>query len=152
MKTFTLAAMLMPAVLMAAAKPAPVPARQAESWVKEAHMLAKTKGIEALVAEVKNPKGKFMAEHPDADPELTVYNVDLTVLAQNRMSRHVGMNHKKLMDASGESYLKKMFAFAKKADMAWYEYVGPDMSGHPTPYRAYVAFHDEHLIAAVVPK
>jgi hypothetical protein len=148
MKTYALAALLMPAVLMAAANPA----KQAETWVREAHAMARTKGIDALVAEVKSPKGKFMADNPEVDPELTVYDADLKVLAQNRMSRHVGMNHTKLLDASGESYLKKMFTFAKKSDMAWYEYVGPDMSGRPKPYRAYVAFHDEHLIAAVVPK
>lgn len=149
MKRYVLAALCVPAILAAA--PAN-PARQAETWVKEAHGLAKAKGIQALITEVNNPRGRFMAMTPDQGPELTVYSSDLKVLAQNRMSRHVGMNHTKLLDASGASYLQKMFDFAKETGTGWYEYVGSDMSGRPKPYRAYVAFHDEHLIAAVIPR
>lgn len=144
-----LAALCVPALL--AATPAS-PARQAEAWVREARKMAQSQGVAALVAEINRPKGRFVTEAPETDPELTVYSRDLQVLAQNRVTRHVGMNHTKLLDAGGDSYLRKMFEFSEKAGAGWYEYVGSDMNGRPKPYRAFVAFHDDHLIAAVVPR
>jgi hypothetical protein len=151
LNTRWLAALAFPAALVAApAMNMSNPEMRAETWVKQSLEIAREKGADALVAEVQNPKGRFKAEDLEADPELTVYSSDLKVLAQNRASRHVGMIHAKLLDAAGASYLAKMREFAKDSGPGWFQYVGTDMNGRPKHYKAYVAFHGERLISAVV--
>lgn len=146
---FTPALLIVPAILGAA--PAPLESR-AESWGREALKLAQAKGVEALVAEVGNAHGRFAAGAGVEAPELTVYSSGFKVLAVNRPSMHVGMVHAKLMDASGSPQLGKMSEFARKSGPGWYEYLGTDHEGRPKAFKAYVAVHQEHLIAVVVPK
>jgi hypothetical protein len=151
LNTRWLAALALPAALVAApTMNMSEPEMRAEAWIKQSLEIAREKGPQALSAEVQNPQGRFKAEDPDADPELTVYSSDLKVLAQNRASKHVGMNHGKLLDSTGASYLAKMRKFAKASGPGWFQYVGTDLNGRPKHFKAYVAFHGEHLIAAVV--
>ena len=144
---------LISAVLVAAPPPHIVsPELRAESWVKDAIGLAKSKGIDATVAEVANPKGKFRTDKPELDPELTVYTVGLKVLAQNRPTHHVGMDHVKIQNSAGEPYLAKMLIFAKKSGPGWFEYRGHDSAHQERLFRAYVAIHGDHLIVAAIVK
>jgi hypothetical protein len=153
MKRITFAAFLFPIALVAlAGQPPASPATQAESWVKESLKLAKGKGIDTLVAEVMNPKGKFTALRPATDPELTVYSGSFEVLAVNRMSRHIKMDHAKLPDAGGAPILKRMASFAQASGPGWMEYLGTDPTGRPKPFKAYVALQGTNLIAAVIPE
>jgi hypothetical protein len=153
MKWHSLAVLLFPIALVAGADAQPgSPAAQAESWVTESLRVARTKGLEVLLAEVQNPKGRFTTGHPEADPELWIYSGRLEVLALNRVSRHVKMDHSRQPDAVGSPILKKMQAFAQASGPGWLEYLGTDSSGHPKPFKAYVALQGSNLIAAVIPR
>jgi hypothetical protein len=153
MKRLLLATMIFPLAVVAAPAGTMVdPSHRAETWVKVALQVAKAKGTEGLVAEVQNPKGKLWPDMPGMDPELTVYSSSYVVLAVNRPSRHVGMDHTKMPDAMGSPILKKMRAFAAQSGPGWIEYVGNDPTGHPKAYKAYVALEGSNLIAAVIPK
>jgi hypothetical protein len=153
-KRLSVAALLFPIALWAGAEMPQMtaPAMQAETWVKESLKLAKAKGGEALVAEVKNPKGKFWTSQPETDPELTVYSGTYEVLAVNRATRHVGMDHAKAPDAGGAPILKKMRSFAQDSGPGWMEYLANDPTGHLKVYKAYVALQGTNLVAAVIPK
>ncbi len=153
MKKALLATLLLPAALVASPPPHIVsPTMWSEAWVKDAVTMAKAKGIGALVAEVQNPAGKFRTGKPETDPELTIYSDKFVILAVNRMSRHVGMDHTKMPDALGAPVLKKMRAFALESGPGWLDYLGTDASGHYKPFKAYVALEGSNLIAAVIPK
>lgn len=153
MKALTLTALVFSAALIAGPPPHVVsPELRAESWVKEATALAKAKGIDAVVAEISSPKSRFKTDKPEKDPELTIYSNGLKVLAQNRVSRHVGMEHAKIQNAAGVPYLAKMLVFAKKSGPGWFEYQGHDASNQERAFKAYVALHEEHLFVASIPK
>lgn len=153
MKALALSTLFFPAALMAAPPQHIVsPELRAEGWVKEAMAMAKSKGIDAVVAEISSPKGKFKTDKPEKDPELTIYSSNLTVIAVNRMSRHVGMQHTKIQNTAGVPYLAKMLVFAKKSGPGWFEYQGHDASNQERAFKAYVALHEEHLFVASIPK
>lgn len=153
MKALTVTALVFTAALVAGPPQHIVsPELRAESWVKEAMALAKTKGIDAVVAEISSQKSRFKTDKPEKDPELTVYSNGLTVLAQNRVSRHVGMEHTRIQNAAGVPYLAKMLVFAKKSGPGWFEYQGHDASNQERALKAYVALHEEHLFVASIPK
>lgn len=144
---------LISAVLVAAPPPHIVsPELRAESWVKDVISLAKSKGIDAAVAEVANPKGRFRTDKPERDPVLTVYTVGLKVLAQNRPTHHIGMDHVKVQNSAGEPYLVKMLIFAKKSGPDWFEYMDHDSAHQERVFRAYVAIHGDHFIVAAIAK
>ncbi|BDU73147.1 hypothetical protein [Mesoterricola silvestris] len=153
MKRILLATLIFPIAIVAAPGGTMAdPSHLAETWVREAVKLGKARGIEGLVAEVQNPAGKFWPAMPEMDPELTIYSSSYIVLAVNRPSKHVGMDHAKMPDAEGSPVLKKMRAFAEKSGHGWYEYVGTDALGHPKAYKAYLAIQGGNLIAAVLHK
>lgn len=153
MKLLTTVALLFPAALVAGPPPHVVsPELRAESWVKDAIAMANAKGIDATLAEVSNPKGKFKTDKPQTDPELTIYTSGLKVLAQNRPTRHVGMDHVKVQNSEGEPYLAKMLIFAKKSGPGWFEYKGHDSAHQERVFRAYVALHGDHLFVAAIAK
>lgn len=153
MKRILLATLIFPIALMAAPGGTMAdPGHLAETWVREAVKLGKARGIEGLVAEVQNPNGKFWPSMPDMDPELTVYSTSYVVLAVNRPSKHVGMDHTRMPDAEGSPVLKRMRAFVEKSGHGWFEYVGNDMSGRPKTYKAYLAIQGGNLITAVISK
>ena len=153
MKALALSTLFFPAALMAGPPQHIVsPELRAEGWVKEAMALAKSKGINAVVAEVLSLRSKFKTDKPERDPELTIYSSDLTVLAVNRMSRHVGMQHTKIQNTAGVPYLAKMLVFAKKSGPGWFEYQGHDASSQERAFKAYVALHEEHLFVASITK
>lgn len=153
MKRLLIATLIFPIALVAAPGGAMAdPSHLAENWVREAVKLGKARGVEGLVAEVQNPKGKFWPEMPEMDPELTVYSESYVVLAVNRPSKHVGMDHARMPDAEGSPVLKRMRAFVEKSGHGWFEFVANDPSGHPKAYKAYVAIQGGNLITAVIAK
>ena len=153
MRALLVAAMVLPVGLVARPSQHVVtPYVWAISWVKQALKLGKAKGMDALIAEVQNPKGKFRTATPGTDPLLTVYSSDLSVLAVNREPLNSEGSISKNSDVPPSPDLKQATRIAKQSGPTWMDYQVTEPSGQLKGYRAYVALLNDNLIAAVIPK
>jgi cytochrome c len=95
------------------AKPA-----DAESMVKKAIAFIKASGKDAGLAEISNPKGKFV------DGELYVFVYDMTgkCLAHGGNPKMIGKDLIDMKDADGKSFVQERIDLAKSKGKGWQNY------------------------------
>lgn len=97
-------------------------ADEASAMVRKAVDFMKKNGKEKLLAEVSNPKGKFV----DRDLYLSVYDFDGIVLAHGINPKIIGKSVLDLYDVDGKYFMKDIIAKAKSPGKGRTEYKWPN--------------------------
>jgi signal transduction histidine kinase len=96
----------------------PGTAAEAEAMVKKAIAFAKAKGNDAALAEISNPKGKFV----DRDLYVTVYDMNGKCMAHGANPKMIGKDLIGLKDPDGKEFFKERIEIAKTAGKGWQDY------------------------------
>lgn len=96
---------------------------EAVAMVRKAIAFIKANGRDKALAEISNPKGRFV----DRDLYVTVYDLNGTCLAHGFNQKMVGKNMIDLKDPDGKAFVKERNESAKTKDQFWtdYKYVNP---------------------------
>jgi cytochrome c len=116
---------------------------EAEAMVKKAIEFYKKNGREKALAEISNPKGKFV----DRDLYVTVYALDGTCLAHIN-SKIIGKNMWDQRDIDGKHFTQERLEAAKTQSSGWqdFKYFNP-MTKKIEPKRQYWGRHDDVVFA-----
>ncbi len=93
-------------------------ADEAVKMVKRAIQYIKANGKEKALAEISNPKGKFI----DRDLYVTVFDMNGNCLAHGFNQKMVGKNMLDLKDPDGKAMVKDRQELAKTKDSFWMDY------------------------------
>jgi cytochrome c len=93
-------------------------AAETEAMVKKAIAFAKANGTEAALAEINNPKGRFI----DRDLYLAVDNMEGTCVAHPINPKMIGKNLMEVKDPDGKVFVKERNEMAKRDGKGWHEY------------------------------
>jgi signal transduction histidine kinase len=101
----------------------PGTADEAVAMVKKASAFLKANGREKALAEISNPRGRFV----DRDLYVTVYDMAGTCLAHGFNPKMVGKNMLDLKDPDGKPFIKERSEQAHTRDQFWvdYKYINP---------------------------
>jgi signal transduction histidine kinase len=109
-------------------------ADQAKGMVDEGATFMQANGKEKALAEMNNPKGKFVK----GELYIFVYDFSGTVLAQPFNPKLVGKNVMEVPDADGKFFRKEIIELAKSKGQGWvdYKYKNPasNKTEHKTAY------------------
>jgi len=112
----------------------PGTADEAVAMVKKASAFLKANGREKALAEISNPRGRFV----DRDLYVTVYDMAGTCLAHGFNPKMVGKNMLDLKDPDGKPFIKERSEVARSKDQFWidYKYINPTTKqiGNKTMY------------------
>lgn len=114
---FAMAIMFLASVGVAVAQDKGTPA-EAKAMVKKAVAFMKEVGKEKTLAEVNNPKGKFIYK----DLYVFVIDMDGVELAHPFTPALIGKNLMNMKDADGKSYVKERAAIAKEKGSGTIDY------------------------------
>lgn len=108
---------------VARAEEKPGTQEEAVAMVKKAIGFLKANGRDKALAEISNPKGRFI----DRDLYVTVYDMNGTCLAHGFNPKMVGKNMLDLKDPDGKAFIKERSEMAKTRDQFWvdYRYINP---------------------------
>jgi len=109
-------------------------AAEAEAMVKKAIAFATANGNEAALAEISNPKGKFV----DRDLYVTVYDMNGKCLAHGANPKMIGKDLIGTKDPDGKEFFKERIEVAKAKGKGWqdYKFTNP-LTKRIEPKRAY---------------
>jgi signal transduction histidine kinase len=93
-------------------------ADQAKGMVDEGAAFMQANGKEKALAEMNNPKGKFVK----GELYIFVYDFSGTVLAQPFNPKLVGKNVMEVPDADGKFFRKEIIELAKSKGQGWVDY------------------------------
>lgn len=93
-------------------------ADEAVTMVKKAIEYIKANGKEKALAEISNPKGKFV----DRDLYVTVFDMNGNCLAHGFNQKMIGKNMLDLKDPDGKAMVKDRQELAKTKDKFWMDY------------------------------
>ena len=109
-------------------------ADQAKGMVDEAVAFMQANGKEKILAELNNPKGKFVK----GELYVFAYDLNATVIAQPFNPKLVGKNLMEVPDADGKLFRKEIVEVAKTKGVGWvdYKYKNPENNKieHKTTY------------------
>lgn len=109
-------------------------ADQAKGMVDEAVAFMQANGKENALAEINNPKGKFV----QGGLYVFAYDLNATVIAMPVNPKLVGKNLMEVPDADGKLFRKEIVEVAKTKGVGWvdYKYRNPENSKieHKTTY------------------
>lgn len=91
---------------------------EAETMVKKAIAYVKEVGKEKALAEISNPKGKFI----DRDLYVFVYDMNGKVLAHGFNQKMIGKDLIDMKDPDGKLFVKERIEIAKTKGKGWQEY------------------------------
>jgi cytochrome c len=91
---------------------------EAQALAKEAAEYVKTNGKEKGIAEIGDPKGKFVK----GDIYVVIQDFNGINLANPMQPKVAGMNHLELKDVNGKYFIKDMIEIAKTKGSGWSEY------------------------------
>jgi len=91
---------------------------EAEAMVKKAIVYLKEAGKEKALAEISNPKGKFI----DRDLYVFVYDMNGKVLAHGFNQKMIGKDLIDMKDPDGKFFVKERIEIAKTKGKGWQEY------------------------------
>jgi signal transduction histidine kinase len=96
---------------------------EAVAMVKKAIAFLKANGKDKALAEISNPKGRFV----DGDLYVTVYDLNGNCLAHGFNPKMVGKNMLDLKDPDGKAFIKERSDLARTRDQFWidYRYINP---------------------------
>lgn len=97
---------------LAAAQTAMAPKAQAEALLATAVNFAKAEGVQALLRETNQSQGRFHSREA-GKPYLIIYDLTGKTLAHSADSRHVGMDHSRV--------LGRLLEQAQRQSRGWYE-------------------------------
>jgi cytochrome c len=107
---------------------------EAVAMVRKAIAFLNANGREKALAEISNPKGRFV----DRDLYVTVYDMEGNCLAHGFNPKMVGKNMIDLRDPDGKAFIKERSEQAKSRDRFWvdYRYINPTTKqiGNKTMY------------------
>lgn len=134
---------------LAAAADKPGTPDEAVAMVKKAIAFMKANGTEKGLAEISNPKGRFV----DRDLYVTVYDLSGNCLAHGFNQKMVGKNMIDLKDPDGKFFIKERSEQAKTRDQFWidYRYINPTTK-QIADKRMYTEKHGELLVSCGVYK
>jgi hypothetical protein len=115
-------------------------ATEAEAMVKRAIAFAKANGNEAAIAEISNPKGKFV----DRDLYVTVYDMNGKCMAHGANKKMIGMDLIDLKDSDGKAFVRERIETVKRDGKGWQEYKFTNpVTKRIEPKRAYFERHGD---------
>jgi cytochrome c len=124
----------------------------AKALVKEAIALAKTKGLQALLKEVNNPKGRFHVQSGE-DNYIFVYAEDGTCLGQGFRGNLVGVNRMNVKDPDGKFYIQELIKTGLSKGGGWVDYKYPNpTTGKVLDKTTYVESFDGKVVGCGVYK
>jgi cytochrome c len=91
---------------------------EAKALAKEAAAFVKANGREKGIAEIINPKGKFVK----GDIYVVIQDFNGINLGNPMVPKMAGMNHLEMKDSNGKYFIKGMIEIAKTKGSGWYEY------------------------------
>lgn len=97
---------------LAVTQTAMVPKTQAEALLAAAAAFAKAEGVQMLLRETNQRQGRFHSREV-GKPYLIIYDLTGKTLAHSSDSRHVGMDHSRV--------LGRLFEQAQRQPRGWYE-------------------------------
>jgi len=124
-------------------------AAEAEAMVKKAIAYIKANDKEKALAEISNPKGKFV----DRDLYIFVYDLKGVCVAHGFNQKMVGKDLSGMKDIDGKSYVKERIEIAKTKGHGWQDYKFTDpVSKKIEPKSAYVEKLDDLIIGCGIYK
>lgn len=116
---------------------------QAEAMVKKAVGFIKANGKEKGLAEVSNPKGKFV----DRDLYVFVYDMNGKCLAHGANQKMIGKDLSDQKDVDGKAYVKERVEIAKTKGKGWQDYKFPNpLSKKIEQKTAYVEKLEDYIV------
>ena len=94
------------------------PQDEAKSMVEESIAFLNANGKEKTLAEISNPKGKFVK----GDIYIFVYDMNATVLAHPFNPKLIGKNLMEVPDSEGKLFRKEIVEGAKTKGTGWVDY------------------------------
>ncbi|HVK95340.1 MAG TPA: cache domain-containing protein [Noviherbaspirillum sp.] len=94
---------------------------EAKAMVKKAVLFAKSNNKDAFLAEVSNPKGKFV----DRDLYISVYDFNGVVVAHGVNPKLIGKDVSTLNDVDGKFFIKEILTKAKADGQGTSDYKWP---------------------------
>ena len=94
------------------------PADEAKTMVEEAVVLLNAQGREKALAEVNNPKGKFVK----GELYVFAYDLNATVIGHPVNPKLIGNNLMDVPDANGKFFRKEIMELAKTKGVGWVDY------------------------------
>lgn len=95
---------------------------EAVAMVHDAIAYMKANGKEKTIAEVNNPKGKFISR----DLYITIFDMEGKNLAHGANPKLVGKNLAELKDVNGKFYMKERLEILKTKNLGWSTYIWPN--------------------------
>jgi signal transduction histidine kinase len=124
-------------------------AAEAEALVKKAVASIKADGKEKTLAEISNPKGKFV----DRDLYIFVYDLKGVCVAHGFNQKMIGKDLSGMKDIDGKSYVKERIEIAKSKGHGWQDYKFTDpVSRKIEPKSAYIEKLDDLVIGCGIYK
>jgi cytochrome c len=97
---------------------AATPAEEAKTMVEEAVAFLNAQGKEKAIAEISNPKGKFVK----GGMYVFAYDLNATVIAHPVNPKLIGNNLMDVPDANGKFFRKDVVELAKTKGVGWVDY------------------------------
>ena len=91
---------------------------EAEAMVKKAIAEVKAVGKDKALAEISNPKGKFI----DRDLYIFVYDMNGKCVGHGFNQKMIGKDLKEMKDPDGKFYVKERIEIAKTKGSGWQDY------------------------------
>jgi cytochrome c len=118
-------------------------AAEAEAMVKKAIADIKTLGKDKALAEISNPKGKFI----DRDLYVFVYDMNGKCVAHGFNQKMIGKNLVEMKDPYGKFYMKERIVIANSKGKGWQDYKFMNPSSRKIKNRkAYVEKVDDLIV------
>ena len=97
---------------------AATPAEEAKAMVEEAVTFVNAQGKEKALAEINNPKGKFVK----GELYVFAYNLNAVVIAHPINPKLIGNDLTDVPDANGKMFRKEIIELARTKGLGWVDY------------------------------